>query len=331
LFKTFANFVLKDRKEIEVEVLADGAQVSLHTSMLLDLRAQSYIIKFLDMNVTEDPIIPYQDIYRRYMFGSPKAWVTVIGDVVGVPAKLDPRIDFTNLGIKYTAKSGELRLFDFAYRLYTLIYLRLTNQLEDNDKQELSKQLLEALNRDYVHQMTFYKDGSFAMFDMSYTQSSVWLTAYAARVYFDAQFDDWNRQIYIDPKVIHTSVEYVLNRQILDHSYFDGSFYEDMSFRNWSSPRLTPVALTAHVLITLVKVTDVYGDLGVRISNAKQSAIGFLERQLIGLSSPYEVAIATYAMMIAGSPDAKIGFNQLEVMKRSTEGMVYWSAVEIKV
>ncbi|CAG2109502.1 unnamed protein product [Medioppia subpectinata] len=325
--------VAKDQKVIEVEVLADGAQVSLHTSMLLDLRAQSYIIKYLDMNVTEDPIIPYQDIYRRYMFGSPKAWVTVIGDVVGVPAKLNPRIDFTNLGIKYTAKSGELRLFDFAYRLYTLIYLRLTNQLEDSDKQELSKQILEELNRDYVHQMTFYKDGSFVMFDMSYTQSSVWLTAYAARVYFDAQFDDWHNFIYIDPNVIYNSIEYILKRQIIDvRSYDEGSFYEDMTFRNWSSPRLTPVALTAHVLITLVKVTDlgVYGDLGVKISNAKKSAVNFLERRLQTITSPYEIAIATYALMSAGSPDAKFGFNQLESMKRSTEGMIYWSAVEIK-
>jgi len=311
-----------------MEVLADGSEVSLHTSLMLDLRAQAYIVKFLDINVTEDPIIPYQDIVRRYVFGSPKASVTVIGDVVGTPAKLNPIIDFTNLGIKYTAKSGELRMFNFAYHLYTLIYLRLTNQLENPDKQLLSKQLLEALSRDYVHQMAFYHNNSFSMFER---ESSVWLTAYCARVYFDAQYDDWHNFIYIDPDIIHNSILFVLNHQILDHSELDGSFYEPTPFGNWSTPRHTPVALTAHVLISLVKVSDVYGNIGVKASNAKQSAIAFLERKLQDLQSPYEVAITTYALMEAGSVDAKFGFNMLETMKRISEGMVYWSISEIKV
>ena len=318
-----------------MEVLADGAQVSLHTSLLLDMRAQSHIVKFLDINITEDPIIPYQDTYRRYLFGSPKAKVTVIGDVVGIPSKVEPLIDFTNLGIKYTAKSGELLLFDFAYRLYSLIYLRLTNQLEDSDKQILMKQMLEQLNRDYVYQMRFYNNQSFIMFDNNYSEGSVWLSAYSARVYFDAQYDDWHHFIYIDPNVIKNSIEFILRYQILDHSYLDGSFYEPNLLGNplghLSSPRLTPVALTSHVLISLVKVTDVYGEVGVKASNAKQSAIRFLERNLQALTSPYEVAVSTYALMEAGSPDAKFGFNKLENMKRVTEGMTYWSLTDIKV
>lgn len=311
-----------------MEVLADGSEVFLHTSLMLDLRAQAYLVKFLDINVTEDPIIPYQDIVRRYVFGSPKASVTIIGDVVGTPAKVNPIIDFTNLGIKYTAKSGELRMFNFAYHLYTLIYLRLTNQLESSDKQELSKELLEALSRDYVHQLAFYKNDSFTMFER---ESSVWLTAYCARVYFDAQYDDWHNFIYIDPKIIENSILFVLEHQILDHSELDGSFYEPTPFRNLSSPRHTPVALTAHVLISLAKVSDVYGNIGVKASNAKQSAISFLERKLQDLKSPYEVAITTYALMEAGSVDAKFGFNLLEQIKRVSEGMIYWSIKEIKV
>ena len=318
-----------------MEVLADGAEVSLHTSLLLDLRTQSYLVKFLDINVTEDPIIPYQDIYRRYMYGSPKAQVTLIGDVVGLPARLEPPIDFTNLGIKYTAKSGELRLFNFAYRLYTLIYLRITNQLDSDERQELMKNSLEALNRDYVHQMAFYKNDSFGMFDITNGLSSVWLTAYCARVYFDAQYDDWHNFIYIDPKVVQNSIDFVLKHQISDPmSDLEGSFFEPMPFAalGWAtSPRLSPVALTAHVLITLVKVMDFYGEIGVKISNAKQTSVRFLERKLPALISPYEVAITTYALMEAGSPDAKLGFNLLENMKNMTEGMVYWSITPIKV
>jgi hypothetical protein len=219
-------------------------------------------------------------------------------------------------------------MFNFAYRLYTLIYLRITNQLEDSDQQEFSKQLLESLSRDYVHQMAFYQNNSFTMFER---ESSVWLTAYCARVYFDAQYDDWHNYIYIDPQIIQNSVLYVLNHQILDHSELDGSFYEPTPFGNWTTPRHTPVALTAHVLISLVKVSDVYGDIAMKASNAKQSAIRFLEMKLQSLTSPYEVAITTIALLEAGSVDAKFGFDLLEAMKRVTEGMIYWSIAEIKV
>lgn len=314
-----------------MNVLADGADVPLHTSLLLDMRSQSYLMKFLDIQITEDPIIPYQDTYRRYIFGSPQARVTVTGDVVGTPPDLESIIDFTYMGIKPTAKSGELRMFNFAYRLYTLIYLRITNQLETSEKQELSRQMLAELSRDYVHQMAFYKNNSFVMFDVRDGPSSVWLTAYCARVYFDAQYDDWHNFIYIDPQVIHNSIEFLLRYQI-SNPYHDlnGAFFEPIA--NWSvSPRLTPVALTAHVLITLVKVTDMYGDNTIKVSTAKLSAVRFLERKLAALTFPYEIAISTYALMIAGSPDAKTGFNLLEELKNVTEGMVYWSDIEVKV
>jgi hypothetical protein len=43
------------------------------------------------------------------------------------------------------------------------------------------------------------------------------------------------------------------------------------------------------------------------------------------------MAITTYALMEAGSVDAKFGFNLLEEMKRVSEGMIYWSITEIKV
>ena len=323
--------IFQDTKEIEMNVLADGQDVPLHTSLLLDMRSQSYLIKFLDIQITEDPIIPYQDTYRRYIFGSPQARVTVIGDVVGTPPDLEPTIDFTYMGIKPTAKSGELRMFNFAYHLYTLIYLRITNQLDTSERQELSKKLLAELNRDYVHQMAFYKNNSFVMFDVRDSVSSVWLTAYCARVYFDAQFDDWNNFIYIDPQIIQNSIEFLLRHQISNAFYdLDGSFYEPSA--NWTaSSRLTPIALTAHVLITLVKVTDIHGDLTIKVSSAKLSAVRFLERKLPEMTFPYEIAITTYALMIAGSPDAKTGFNMLEELKNVTEGMVYWSDIEVKV
>ena len=53
-----------------------------HQSILLDLRNRAYVFQYLHVNITETPIIPY-DENRYYIFGSNKAYVSVVGDVVG--------------------------------------------------------------------------------------------------------------------------------------------------------------------------------------------------------------------------------------------------------
>ena len=46
--------------------------------MLLDLKNRAHLLKYLEIPVEETPIIPYFD-YRRYIFGSPRATVTLTG------------------------------------------------------------------------------------------------------------------------------------------------------------------------------------------------------------------------------------------------------------
>lgn len=50
--------------------------------MLLDLSNRAYVFQYMHVNVTETPIIPYE-VDRYYVFGSNKARVSVVGDVVG--------------------------------------------------------------------------------------------------------------------------------------------------------------------------------------------------------------------------------------------------------
>ena len=46
--------------------------------MMLDLKNRAHLLRFLDIPVEESPIIPYSKL-RRYMFGSPRASVTLCG------------------------------------------------------------------------------------------------------------------------------------------------------------------------------------------------------------------------------------------------------------
>lgn len=50
--------------------------------MILDLSNRAYVFQYLHVNVTETPIIPYS-IDRYYVYGSNKAHVSLVGDVVG--------------------------------------------------------------------------------------------------------------------------------------------------------------------------------------------------------------------------------------------------------
>ena len=44
--------------------------------------------------------------------------------------------------------------------------------------------------------------------------------------------------------------------------------------------------------------------------------VRYLEYQLATLSRPYEVAVTTYALMIANSVERNVAFNKLDQMKR---------------
>ncbi|XP_015919307.1 CD109 antigen [Parasteatoda tepidariorum] len=322
--------VAKDVAEMTITISPDGVPVHRHTSLLLDMRNEAYLIRYLDVNVTEDPIIPYEETYRYYIFDSPKASVSIIGDVVGAPFPEDPRspIGLKALGMADAVKSGDFIMFDFAYTLLTLHYLRITNQL----KSQTMRGMLEYLNKAYVYQSVFYKNGAYTMFKDE--QPSLWLTALCVRMFHLAQYPDWENYLYIDPDMLSRSVEYILRYQTRE-----GSFYEvypqqwnrKMNVLSSNDPYINyqNISLTAHVLITLTAVADLSGDIRVDISNAKNSAVRYLERRLPQLDDPYQVAIVTYALLEAGSVESEIGFNKLDRLKREKEGMVYWSPDDI--
>lgn len=76
----------------------------------------------------------------------------LIGDVVGAPFPVDPRnpVGLNALRIAEPVKSSEHIMFDFAYNLYTLHYLRRTNQL----RVDTMRKMLEYLNRGKIYKFS---------------------------------------------------------------------------------------------------------------------------------------------------------------------------------
>ena len=56
----------------------EGVTINNPTSLMLDLKNRAHVLRFLDIQVEETPVIPYSK-YRRYIFGSPSASVTLCG------------------------------------------------------------------------------------------------------------------------------------------------------------------------------------------------------------------------------------------------------------
>uniref|UniRef100_T1K1D6 Alpha-macroglobulin receptor-binding domain-containing protein n=2 Tax=Tetranychus urticae TaxID=32264 RepID=T1K1D6_TETUR len=288
-------------------------------------------MKYLDTNLTDTPIIPLRND-RRYIFGSTKARISIVGDVVG-PVFPSMPLTSENL-LRKPYGCAEQNMFNFAANMYTLLYLRLTGQ----KSADLEKQAFHYLNIQYQRQLSYQnEDGSFSAFRFG-EKPSVWLTAFVVRIFHKATFQEWESYLYIDRKIIEKATQWLLT-----HQTSEGAFYEiglqpyDRKMNSSSkiasdSVRYRNISLTAHVLISLSQLHGLSGHLSPLISNAKHTAVQYLEKMLAVVKShddPYELAIVTYALTLANSADAESAFNELDNRMREVSGMRYWSKLPL--
>ncbi|RWS18059.1 CD109 antigen-like protein [Dinothrombium tinctorium] len=318
--------IAKDMVTRTIHVEADGIPQLLHTAIVLDLSQGAYLIKYLDTNITDTPIIPYR-VERRYVYGSNRASVSIFGDVVG-PAFPTMPMNASSM-LRKPSACGEQNMFDFAVNMYTLLYLRLTGQR----KSEIEKTAFRYLNIQYQRQLSYQnKDGSFRAFRWN-DRPSVWLTAFCARILHKATFQEWENFLYIDPDIISKAISWLLQFQSPDGSFYETSLHPYDRKMNTSTKitndnvRYRNISLTAHVLITLAEVTSLRGEVGAKASNAKSSAQRYLERMVHiakNFEDPFDLAIVTYALTLVNSVEGEEAFNLLDSRMREVNGMKYW-------
>uniref|UniRef100_A0A0P5S381 Macroglobulin complement-related protein n=1 Tax=Daphnia magna TaxID=35525 RepID=A0A0P5S381_9CRUS len=304
---------------IELDVLPEGATVTRHTSLLLDLKNRAHILRFLDIPVEESPIIPYSK-FRRYVFGSPRATLTFCGDVFG-PVFPSRPISTDSL-LSRSLRGTKANLFNLATTMWSLHYLRLTNQLGS----DVLYSGLNAMNVQMAELLRLYNfDGSFSAQKTS--DPSMWVTAWVIRVLGQSQFQDWENHYYVDQRLLASSVQWILKNQKRDGTFEEPEDYPfplelPRAYGNSSSK----IALTAHVLIGLKQCSEsLEGSLKVKTATAKTRSVNYLERVVSHLTDPYDVAIVTYALTITNSPAKEAAFNEMHNLRRENEGMVYWS------
>ncbi|XP_067001675.2 CD109 antigen [Anabrus simplex] len=329
-----STLIGKDIVTRKLRVEADGLPQYRHQSILLDLTNRAYVFQYLHVNVTESPLIPYNE-ERYYVYGSNKAFVSVVGDVVGPIFPTMP-VNATSL-LNLPMDCAEQTVFSFAANLYTTMYMRLINQRN----RTLEKLSFYHMNIGYQRTLSFLKpDGSFSLFrsDWNQSASSVWLTAYVARIFQEASFYEWENYIYIDPQIISKSVNWLLEHQTPEGSFYEVTWFPDRKMNDSSlrwpddNIKFRNISLTAHVLITLETVKDLVGGIGFKVSLAQNKAISWLKRNLKLLQEhgePYEVAIVAYALMLSKASYAETAFDILADRARLSGGLMYWGKEKV--
>ncbi|XP_043245415.1 CD109 antigen-like [Amphibalanus amphitrite] len=311
----------------------EGVTINKHTSFLLDLKNRAVEFKYLDVIVEQSPVVPYAS-WRRFVFDSPMGHVTVTGDVVGPIFPTGGPVN-TSVLLNRRLRSTEASAFDFGANLWSLHYLRLTSQF----RLSAARPVFEQMNVDMAAVLyRFDANGAYRMWDSA--PPSVWLTAWVTRLFQEAKFQDWENFLYIEPAIVSKAMSWLVQHQ--DNA--TGAFFETSNYSAPLDPKIDPkssrpsdpvplrnISLTAQVLITLCETIDsLQGDLRARANVAKRGAVSYLEYQLRTLSRPYEVAVTTYALMVANSVERNVAFNMLDRLKRKVDGMIYWSPAPIE-
>ncbi|XP_037909514.1 CD109 antigen [Hermetia illucens] len=316
-----------------IHVEADGLPQYRHQSVLLDLSSRAYVFQYMHVNITETPIIPYA-VDRYFVYGSNRAKISVVGDVVGPIFPTMP-VNATSL-LYLPMDSAEQNIYSFAANLYTILYMRRINQRNRTTEREA----FYHMNIGYQKQLSYMKeDGSFTLFrsDWNNSASSLWLTAYCARVFQEASFYEWENFIYIDPLIIQKSIRWILRHQTPEGSFYEVTWFPDRKMNRSRSAvndqlKQRNITLTAHVLITLATVKDLSGSLGSRVAIAQQKAISWIDKNMKLLQAseePYEVAIVAYALMLARAASAEQAFGYLAGHARTIGEFMYWGNIEV--
>ena len=232
-------------------------------------------------------------------------------------------------------KGSQYHAFNLAANTWQLHYLRLTNQLND-DNMGLVRSVFKQMNVEYTGVMRrFNSQGALSMWDRS--KPSVWLTAWVLRIFMDVSFQDWEDFIYIDPAIFGHSTMWLLNYQTQDGAFVETEHHPipiHMAMAPKTGDSLSNltshVPLTAHVLLTLHKIAPTLtGRTKKYASTGRLRAMRYLERALARITEPYDLAITAYALALGRSAEADTAYGRLLQIKRSEGGLVYWSPTRI--
>jgi CD109 antigen len=206
---------------------------------------------------------------------------------------------------------GEQNMIVFAPDVYVTKYLQSSGQLKPEIMAKAEKLMITGYQRQLTYRRT---DGSFSAFGMSDDSGSLFLTAFVLKCFSQAR-----DLMYIDDGVLDEATQWITQHQNADGSFDQVGFIHHQEMLGGLKGK---DALTAFTAIALLEAGET--DSGGR-------AIRYLEGQLDDMTEPYAIAITTYALELANSPQKGAAYDKLMSLAKEDESGLHWGSGDLPV
>ncbi|KAM9454472.1 complement C3-like isoform 2-T2 [Clarias gariepinus] len=239
-------------------------------------------------------------------------YITVTGQEVNQIIEQPISGDFMGRLIIQPSGCGEETIMYMTLPLIATRYLDTTKQWEEIGLHRRSE-AVQHVQKGYARELTFRKDdGSYAA--QLHRPSSTWLTAYVAKVFALA-----SDIIEVDENVLCSALKWViLNVQMTDGTFKENAPVIHAEMVGNVRGKDAVASLTAFVLIVLQEGSHVCATLDGSLLESSRKAAEYLERRLPSLTSPYAVAMSSYALANAGK------LNKERLLQASSGDGAYW-------
>nr|XP_027776430.1 ovostatin homolog 2-like [Marmota flaviventris] len=262
---------------------------------------QSFLICTKGKKASEDIVL---DLPNDVIEGSARAFVTVVGDILGVAKQ-----NLDNL-VQVPYESGEQNIALLSSNTYVLDYLKFTEQLTE----EFKSKTFFLLSNGYQKQLSFRNsDGSYSLFWQWNRKGSIWLTALTFKT-----LEKMKEYVFIDETVQKQSLIWLSSKQ-----KSNGCFENDdklFTAEEQLGGDEEDILLTAYIVGALLEA-----GLNSTFPVLRNGLFCLEEALESGVSNGYTQAILAYAFALAGKKEkVEALFQILDHSAIKTNNVIYW-------
>jgi len=281
-------------------VKPEGVERSYSTAMLIQLANDDY-----DFSHVVNCSLPPKNVLVP---GSQRITCTAIGDVLG------PSIKGLDRLVQMPSGCGEQNMLNLAPIVYVMDYLIASGQ----DTPDLMELALSYMINGYQRELTYQReDGSLSAFGSSDSSGSTWLSAFVAKVFFEAK-----QYIPVEDDKLAKILNWVMVQQTGTGSFNEPGRVIHTDMQGGSS---RGVPLTAYVLISLCMNKDNIWIDKSQYSRTVTKGLAFLKNQLNTISKdPYSLSIVIDAFMTCGYFQWTTPLYNLKSLAINKDGKMHW-------
>ncbi|KAJ8362947.1 hypothetical protein SKAU_G00117780 [Synaphobranchus kaupii] len=251
------------------------------------------------------------DLRSRVPGSTPQTHISVTGEILS--KTIEAAISGKPMGslIEQPTGCGEQNMIGITGPVIATLYLDKTQQWKKVGLDRRAE-AIKHIRTGYNQQLSFrHKDGSYAIF--SYEKPTTWLTAYVAKVFALA----YNLISIQDDNICGGIKWLILNTHLPDGIFKEfGKVYQS-EMTGGVNDKDPTVALTAFVLVAMRESYHICNGRVSSLQDTMKTTRRFLTENIRKLTSPYAVALTSYALANEGEHD-------VDFLNTFSSGNTYW-------